>query len=452
MPRHSSTPTVAVLATLLLGAAACTTWQRIGDTPGASPDQSLLQIFNPGPLYTGMGRLVSSEGVPFIATAATVPGPGDSARVLLGISLSNRAFVFERAGESHVARYRVEYDLTRAGAAPTRIARDGEVRVPSIQETLRNDETILLQQEVLLPPGSYELAIRIADRNATNVGRVQRTITVPNYTPGTISAPMLVYDVVGRGSPSDSLGVVINTRGSIAYGGDTLLVYVEGYRFNTPTSVPVEVRDETDSLVYQTRLEFTGSSPIESRIIRLTPTEAPLGRLEVIVGSGPRMQKVAALVSFSGNWVVTNFDDLLTLLRFFGEDNRVDQMRDAPADRRLELWREFFRITDPNRQTPENEALDAYFARISIANQRFTGEGISGWRTDRGEVFVTFGPPDESIDATPRQQGRFVQWIYNELRLSLVFQDPSGFGRFRMLPESRADFERVRNRLIRPVQ
>jgi GWxTD domain-containing protein len=164
------------------------------------------------------------------------------------------------------------------------------------------------------------------------------------------------------------------------------------------------------------------------------------------------MQKVAALVSFSGNWVVTNFDDLLTLLRFFGEDNRVDQMRDAPADRRLELWREFFRTTDPNRQTPENEALDAYFARISIANQRFTGEGISGWRTDRGEVFVTFGPPDESIDATPRQQGRFVQWIYNELRLSLVFQDPSGFGRFRMLPESRADFERVRNRLIRPVQ
>lgn len=444
--------TLAVLATLLLGTAACATWQRIGDTPGTSPDQSLLRIFNPGPLYAGMGRLVSTEGVPFIATAATIPGPGDSSRVIIGVSLSNRAFAFERDGDNHVARYRVEYELTRVGVPATRIARDGEVRVPSIQETLRNDETLLLQQELLLPPGSYELAIRIADRNATNVGRASRSLRVANFAPGTLSAPMLVYSVLGRGAPGDSLGVVLNTRGSIAYGGDTLLVYVEGYGYTTQTSVPVEVRDETDSLIYQTRLEFTGATPIEGRIIRLTPTEAPLGRLEITIGSGANLQKASALVSFSGNWVITNFDDLLTLLRFFGEDERVGKMRDASGDSRLELWREFFRITDPNRQTPENEALDAYFARIIIANQRFTGEGVSGWRTDRGEVFVTFGPPSESVDATPRQQGRYVQWIYNDLRLSLIFQDPSGFGRFRLLPESRANFERVRNRVVRPAQ
>jgi GWxTD domain-containing protein len=149
--------------------------------------------------------------------------------------------------------------------------------------------------------------------------------------------------------------------------------------------------------------------------------------------------------------VVTNFPDLLSLLRYFGEDNRLTQMRDAdPADR-IELWREFFRTTDPNRSTPENEALDAYFARVAIANQRFNDEGIAGWRTDRGEVFITLGMPDESFDSTPQNQGRFLQWSYNELRLVVLFQDPTGFGRFRLTLESRADFERVRNRLVRPA-
>ncbi|MCA9723442.1 MAG: GWxTD domain-containing protein, partial [Gemmatimonadetes bacterium] len=107
--------------------------------------------------------------------------------------------------------------------------------------------------------------------------------------------------------------------------------------------------------------------------------------------------------------------------------------------------------TDPNRQTPENEPLDAYFALLRAANELFRDEGIPGWRTDRGEVYVTFGPPDEQFDSSPTQQGRFVRWGYFDLRLSLVFQDITGFGRYRLTPDSRAEFERVKSRVQRPA-
>lgn len=119
---------------------------------------------------------------------------------------------------------------------------------------------------------------------------------------------------------------------------------------------------------------------------------------------------------------------------------------------RIELWRDFYRRTDPNRQTPENEAIDAYFARVAIANLRFRDEGIPGWRTDRGEVFITFGNPDEAFDASPMNQGRYVRWAYNDLRLIVFFQDVTGFGRFRLTPQSRAEFERIRRRELRPAQ
>ena len=49
--------------------------------------------------------------------------------------------------------------------------------------------------------------------------------------------------------------------------------------------------------------------------------------------------------------------------------------------------------TDPIPQTPENEALDQYFTRVAIANERFKDEGGAGWRTDRGEVYTRWASP-----------------------------------------------------------
>ena len=47
-----------------------------------------------------------------------------------------------------------------------------------------------------------------------------------------------------------------------------------------------------------------------------------------MVGAGERT--TSALVSFTQAWVVTNFDEMLDLLRYFGYDNKISTMRKAP--------------------------------------------------------------------------------------------------------------------------
>jgi GWxTD domain-containing protein len=235
----------------------------------------------------------------------------------------------------------------------------------------------------------------------------------------------------------------------VGYGSDTLLAYIEGYAFTGPMTVPFEVLDEQQEVIYSDSLRFRGSRPVESQVLRLAPDSISLGELKLVVGSGPIQRTVSALVSFSQAWVITNFDEMLDLLRYFGQDQRVNAMRKAPASERSRLWREFYAETDPNRATPENEALNQYFGRISSANARFTDEGVPGWRTDRGEVLIALGPPDESIETTPGTAGRVVRWTYLNYRLSLYFQDETGFGRLRLTPGSRAEFERTLNRVRR---
>jgi GWxTD domain-containing protein len=52
------------------------------------------------------------------------------------------------------------------------------------------------------------------------------------------------------------------------------------------------------------------------------------------------------------------------------------------------------RNTDPN--SPTNEFRDEYYRRLAYANDHFGSPGRhDGWRTDRGMVYITLGPPQQ---------------------------------------------------------
>ena len=59
----------------------------------------------------------------------------------------------------------------------------------------------------------------------------------------------------------------------------------------------------------------------------------------------------------------------------------------------------FWYRRDPTPDTVENEFREEYFRRVMYANERFGGR-IPGWKTDRGRIYIVYGPPDE-IDSHP---------------------------------------------------
>ncbi len=444
-------PPVLALASLLL---ACGSWQRVGtESEGPTPEQTLTEIFDLTTVYQRLGRLVAGQPLPWVATAATAAGPGDSTLVIVALSLENRALSFQREEGGFAAQYRVEIAFEREGVPPIVVARDETVRVAEFQETLRAEESILFQQLFHLPPGSGTARVTVRDRRASRQTTATAQVTVPAYPAGSFSAPILAYSVTGRARRADPLDVLLNPRGTVAYGGDTLLAYFEGYSLPPGTRVPVELRDVADSVVYRGVLDFVGGQEVEGSVLRISPDSQPLGELTLAVGEGPARRETSALVSFSSAWVITNFDDMLNLLRYFGEDTRVGELRDASPGQRPALWLKFYRESDPVPITPENEALESYFSRIAVSNQRFRDEGVPGWRTDRGEVFIGLGEPDEGFLTNPTlTEDRTIRWHYIQHRLTVYFQDETGFGRYRLVPESRSEFERVLNRVRRQAR
>ena len=59
----------------------------------------------------------------------------------------------------------------------------------------------------------------------------------------------------------------------------------------------------------------------------------------------------------------------------------------------------FWLRRDPTPDTEENEYREEHYRRIAYANERFAS-GIPGWKTDRGKIYIEYGPPDE-IESHP---------------------------------------------------
>jgi GWxTD domain-containing protein len=68
-------------------------------------------------------------------------------------------------------------------------------------------------------------------------------------------------------------------------------------------------------------------------------------------------------------------------------------------EEREQFIEQFWLRRDPTPDTAENEYKEEHYRRIAYANDHYAS-GIPGWKTDRGRIYITFGPPDE-IESHP---------------------------------------------------
>jgi len=120
------------------------------------------------------------------------------------------------------------------------------------------------------------------------------------------------------------------------------------------------------------------------------------------------------------------------------------------AEERDQFIEQFWLRRDPTPDTVENEMKEEHYRRIAYANEHYAS-GIPGWKTDRGRIYITFGPPDEneghpsggSYERPPEEGGGttstfpFEKWRYRYIEgigqdIIIEFVDPTMTGEYRM--------------------
>jgi GWxTD domain-containing protein len=110
-----------------------------------------------------------------------------------------------------------------------------------------------------------------------------------------------------------------------------------------------------------------------------------------------------------------------------------DEARDKFIER-------FWEIRNPTPGSPINTYKDEIYQRIAYANANFgTGSGTDGWRTSRGQTYITLGPPQQK--QTHRVSANLVPlevWFYSNSEypflppfFSVMFYQRENFGDYR---------------------
>src|SRR5215470_10559141 len=119
-------------------------------------------------------------------------------------------------------------------------------------------------------------------------------------------------------------------------------------------------------------------------------------------------------------------------------------------EEREQFIEQFWLRRSSNPDLPDNDFKEEHYRRIAYANEHYAS-GIPGWKTDRGRMYIMWGPPDETethpMGGTydrPSEEGggstttypwETWRWRYLEgvgENIILEFVDPSGSGEYHL--------------------
>lgn len=324
---------------------------------------------------------------------------------------------------------------------------DRTVRLLSFERTNHPGYYDLSQKSLQLSPGNYLVEIIFEDKESLKEFRLSKQITIRKFDANLlgVSDLMLVRDVEQEGGRK-KISPQINPN--VAALKDGFDVFYEVYNpfdlgnvtidYTILTKGKVLSEERSTQSVRQGRNTFLASIPSSGLGIGTYTLKVELRH----PGDTTKSALLATIERpFIVEWLtagspvsIADLDEAIEQLRYFAKSEELDYIRDAEdEEERRRRFEEFWERHNPISGSRSNPALIEYYNRVAYANQHY-GHYIDGWKTDRGMVYILYGPPDY-VERHPLdvESKPYEVWEYYDINRRYVFVDESGFGDYRLM-------------------
>lgn len=370
------------------------------------------------------------------------------------------------------AEFEVRLVLTDTAGVPVdSLRRSLATRVASEAEAKRRDVTIFDVMALLLPPGTYRATLTVTDLVGEVSGATELdTVQIRRF--GNVGDSLVMSDLqlayridyvadtlVARTAQKVKNSYYIEPNPAGLYAPEDSVLYFYGELYNLPpepTSYRVRmwILNTAGDIVKNIEPRFAprlGESALLTYGLAITDLKPGLRyQLAVEVDFGDHsvssrkyfwLGSGAASPTASAEEPFTDADARFNE-QFLAHIATTDEMREYRAlslEGKRRFLYDFWARHDSDRSTPENEFYREHARRFAIANERFARSLTrrdDGWNTDRGRIYILYGPPDDiiysssSIGSLPWER-----WEYRQLEggVYFIFLDENNLGFFRLV-------------------
>lgn len=374
---------------------------------------------------------VDSEGsIRATADYCTFRGDSTASYVEVYLQVVLESLTFRDTPEGEVmAEFEFEAFLTDPNRGRF-IVREWErsVRLPSRDESQQSGLSLFDLLDLALSPGEYELDINITDIEGSGKATIVLPLQICDFAGSDLTVSDIQFARRAEKTTAESNLFVKNGYRMVPnparrYGQalPELCFYAEVYGLQGEVDMftgQYEVADMEGNVVFSKGPFFKkklGQTAVLVGTIPVADLASGLCRLSVMVADSITSDVSSGAIQSnvflraeeetdltSTPWALSPAESTAAEmeLRYVAGVSDLRRFRELNPVGRARFLEQFWAQRDPDPSTPENEDREMLHQRIALAQQEFSEMGKQGMDTDRGRIYIKYGPPNEITKMT----------------------------------------------------
>lgn len=360
----------------------------------------------------------------FYADIVTFYEGGDRNIEEINCVVPNEQIRFVKKGDVYAARLKYTVKVAdedgRTVEATEKII---SVSAPSADDAVDRTVVQVLQSKVTVAAGRYRIRVAIEDLNARKktilsylfrrykTGEVETVVDSKQFESGQISISDIEF---ARGVTRTEEGVFqkpdyeIVPNAQRRYGKllPELAVFYEVYDLrgagrgdSVAATYSIVSREGNAMFTSETPLAPHGERFSAAAVFDVTALTGGSYSLDVTLRDRAGDVLATSTRKFDMVWSILSWgqyeNEKIEDMAFILNEREMQEFKAlSPGDQEKFLV-DFWRHLDPTPETADNEAMLEHYRRISFSDQHYGTAGVRGAISDRGRIYIKYGPPDD---------------------------------------------------------
>lgn len=367
-------------------------------------------------------------------------------RLDITVAFANDILQFVKERQSH---FTASYDLAvrildhKGNLVVEQNAAD-QITVPEFKFTNERELSNHHQMSFRLQPGRYKLSLDLTDRDTQKTLHREQELLLPKPDRNKVSLSKIVFaDQVITDSSNHVQQLTPNLTRYFSESQNDFWAYFEIYPASIGGDLKLSylIRNANDQTVAEQQRLLSADKIVIPILIDLKEHVKTSGRFMLEVQVEQQQLHDRAQARFSMRWSndepsLLNLQTKIETLKEYVSEKEFKNLMQSPDSLKAAWLKAFWKQRDPTPETEYNELQQEFYRRVEFANSVFTINVLDkeGWKTDRGAVYIKYGPPteverhQEQLNVPP-----YEIWYYSKLDQRFFFQDKTGMGDFQLI-------------------